>query len=375
VKKGLIQVHKWIGLILIIIGTQVVAADDNEPRVVYVAESKSLWSVALSVKPTEVRVWQAVMALYERNPDAFYDNDVNKLKDNVTLVVPSTEVMLSLTEAEALVRFQLLADQPDKVTLDATSKASVAPKVELTVDESVAAPNLSMPDNTQESIEDKGQNINTVNDQNAVLGLAIASTHLKADGSYFEVSYIKPLAGSSYIRAGATTGSLGSIETNGGNGFQILYGKNIDDTPYSFEIDFTSISENWSHLTTAGNTTTHALSGTVNNKMLFFTGKRTFNKSSSVNPYAGFGLGFSRTNFNLDTNNGLSINSGDTVFAYGYTLGTSISLGDLLTANVGYTQRQIKGGDFMSIQSGTPTPGSTTTTSVDWFSIGIHKNF
>jgi len=63
-------VHKWIGLILIIISTQVVAADGNEPRVVYVKESKSLWSVALAVKPTEVRMWQAVMALYERNPDA-----------------------------------------------------------------------------------------------------------------------------------------------------------------------------------------------------------------------------------------------------------------------------------------------------------------
>jgi len=158
-----------MGLLLIIIGTQVVAADGNEPRVVYVKESKSLWSVALAVKPTEVRMWQAVMALYEQNPDAFYDNDVNKLKDNVTLVVPSSEVMLSLTEAEALVRFQLLGDQPqpnlDKVTLDTPSKTSVAPKVELTIDESVAAINLSKPDNTQESTEDKAQNLTTLNQQ------------------------------------------------------------------------------------------------------------------------------------------------------------------------------------------------------------------
>ena len=161
--------HKWMGLLLIIIGTQVVAADGNEPRVVYVKESKSLWSVALAVKPTEVRMWQAVMALYEQNPDAFYDNDVNKLKDNITLVVPSSEVMLSLTEAEALVRFQLLGDQPqpnlDKVTLDTPSKTSVAPKVELTIDESVAAINLSKPDNTQESTEDKAQNLTTLNQQ------------------------------------------------------------------------------------------------------------------------------------------------------------------------------------------------------------------
>jgi len=156
-------VHKWIGLILIIIGTQVVAADGNEPRVVYVKESKSLWSVALSVKPTEVRMWQAVMALYERNPDAFYNNDVNKLKDNVALVVPSTEVMLSLTEAEALARFQLLGDQPDldKVTLDTPSM----PLVDLTSDNSLTAHIIPVPDNTQESTEDKAQNLTTLNQE------------------------------------------------------------------------------------------------------------------------------------------------------------------------------------------------------------------
>jgi FimV-like protein len=156
-------VHKWIGLILIIIGTQVVAADGNEPRVVYVAESKSLWSVALSVKPTGVKVWQAVMALYERNPDAFHDNDVNKLKDNVALVVPSTEVMLSLTEVEALARFQLLGDQPDldKVTLDTPSM----PLVDLTSDNSLTAHIIPVPDNTQESTEDKAQNLTTLNQE------------------------------------------------------------------------------------------------------------------------------------------------------------------------------------------------------------------
>jgi FimV-like protein len=158
-------VHKWIGLILIIIGTQVVAADGNEPKVVYVKESKSLWSVALSVKPTEVRMWQAVMALYERNPDAFYNNDVNKLKDNVALVVPSTEVMLSVTEVEALARFQLLGDQPqsdlDKVTLDTPSM----PLVDLTSNISLTAPIIPVPDNTQESTEDKAQNLTTLNQE------------------------------------------------------------------------------------------------------------------------------------------------------------------------------------------------------------------
>jgi FimV-like protein len=166
-EQGVISVHKWIGLILIIIGTQVVAADGNEPKVVYVKESRSLWSVALSIKPTEVRMWQAVMALYERNPDAFYDNDVNKLKDNVALVVPSTEVMLSRTEAEALARFQLLGDQPqsdlDKVKLDTPSMSLV----DLTSDTSLTAPIIPVIDNTKELTEDKAQSLTTLNQQDS----------------------------------------------------------------------------------------------------------------------------------------------------------------------------------------------------------------
>jgi hypothetical protein len=104
-----------------------------------------------------------VMALYERNPDAFHDNDVNKLKDNVALVVPSTEVMLSLTEVEALARFQLLGDQPDldKVTLDTPSM----PLVDLTSDNSLTAHIIPVPDNTQESTEDKAQNLTTLNQE------------------------------------------------------------------------------------------------------------------------------------------------------------------------------------------------------------------
>ena len=234
--------HKWIGLILIIVGMQAVAADGNEPKVVYVKESKSLWSVASAVKPTEVRMWQAVMALYERNPDAFYDNDVNKLKDNVTLVVPSSEVMLSLTEAEALVRFQLLGDQPqpnlDKVTLDTPSKTSVAPKVELTIDESVAAINLSKPDNTQESTEDKAQNLTTLNQQDEtpvetsclLLTCNPKTISVVDDRGFSNVGDVYVSAGVSNLRnysAYTRWGFSGDTSLNhmrGGNGFEVNVG-------------------------------------------------------------------------------------------------------------------------------------------------------
>jgi len=203
-----------------------------------VAESKSLWSVALSVKPTGVKVWQAVMALYERNPDAFYQNDVNKLKDNVTLVVPSKEVMLSLTEAEALVRFQLLADQPqpklDKLTLDNPSK----PSVDLTNDASQAAPNLSMPDNTQESTEKSAQNLTTLNEEDETPVETSCLMHkcnpkgisVDDDRRFSNVGDVYVSAGVSTLRnysANTRWGFSGDTSLNrmrGGNGFEVNLG-------------------------------------------------------------------------------------------------------------------------------------------------------
>ena len=230
--------HKWIGLILIIIGTQVVAADGNEPKVVYVKESKSLWSVASAVKPTEVRMWQAVMALYERNPDAFYDNDVNKLKDNVALVVPSTEVMLSRTEAEALARFQLLGDQPqsdlDKVKLDTPSMFLV----DLTSDISLTAPIIPVPDNTQESTEDKAQNLTTLNQADETL-VEESCLMLKCNPKGISVDDDRRFSnvGDVYVSAGVSTlrnysaytrwGFSGDTSLNrmrGGNGFEVNLG-------------------------------------------------------------------------------------------------------------------------------------------------------
>jgi len=112
---------------------------------------------------------------------------VNKLKDNVTLVVPSSEVMLSLTEAEALVRFQLLGDQPqsdlDKVTLDTSSMSLV----DLTSNISLAAPIISALDNTQESVEDKAQSLTTLNQQDSTSVETSCLSHVCSPNTTFVV--------------------------------------------------------------------------------------------------------------------------------------------------------------------------------------------
>jgi FimV-like protein len=306
-------VHKWIGLILIIIGMQAVAADGNEPKVVYVKESKSLWSVALAVKPTEVRMWQAVMALYERNPDAFYDNDVNKLKDNVALVVPSTKVLLSLTELEALARFQLLGDQSqpslDKVTLDSPSM----PLVDLTSDISLAAPIIPIPDNKEESIEASVHNLTTLNqeDETPVEGSCLILTCNPKSNSLVDVDGLGNV-GDFYVSAGLS--SLANYKVNsanalnsvrGNNGLEVNIGYLWRDN-ITFELGYQQASSDLYQVERADTTFNYGPDeiSRINHKLSSVSSKVLFNKKTGKNMsiYSGLGLGWIMDTATYDEN-------------------------------------------------------------------------
>ena len=55
----------------------------------------TLWDIATRIKPEEAGVKQAVRALYLANPQAFADNNVNRLKSGAILSVPSQEEILA----------------------------------------------------------------------------------------------------------------------------------------------------------------------------------------------------------------------------------------------------------------------------------------
>ena len=312
-EQGVIPVHKWIGLILIIIGTQVVAANGNEPRVVYVKESRSLWSVASAVKPTEVRMWQAVMALYERNPDAFYNNDVNKLKDNVALVVPSTEVMLSHTEVQALARFQLLVDQPqsdlDKVTLDAPSM----PLVDLTSDIPLAAPIIPVLDNTQESIEDKAQNLTMLNqeDETPVKEPCLLLTCkpqtipiVDADG-FGNVGDFYMSAGLSSLANYKVNSANALNSVRGNNGLEVNIGYLWRDN-ITLELGYQQASSDLYQVERGDTTFNYGPDeiSRINHKLSSVSSKVLFNKKTGKNMsiYSGLGLGWIMDTATYDEN-------------------------------------------------------------------------
>ena len=67
----------------------------------------TLWEIALAVRPdSSVSVHQAMVALYEANPDAFINGNISRLKEGRVLRVP--DQMTSLTKSEAATQFSQL---------------------------------------------------------------------------------------------------------------------------------------------------------------------------------------------------------------------------------------------------------------------------
>lgn len=67
-----------------------------------VGRGQTLWSIASQVRPNNATVQQTLIALYRSNPDAFINNDINRLKAGHTLNVPDRSFVNDITHAEAL---------------------------------------------------------------------------------------------------------------------------------------------------------------------------------------------------------------------------------------------------------------------------------
>ena len=57
----------------------------------------TLWNIALKVRPDpRLSVYQVMQALYENNPNAFKDNNLNYMVDGQYLTIPSIDVMRAI---------------------------------------------------------------------------------------------------------------------------------------------------------------------------------------------------------------------------------------------------------------------------------------
>ena len=110
--------------------TPVVAAKKQAPiqRTYQVKPNDTLWEVAVRTRGNRnISPQQAMLAIQDLNPDAFINGNINRLKKNQTLDVPTEAQMFSRTfkESVAEVAQQNSAFATRKAQLDATRKNSV----------------------------------------------------------------------------------------------------------------------------------------------------------------------------------------------------------------------------------------------------------
>lgn len=66
------------------------------------SRTDTLWEIALRNRPSGASVHQTMLAIQELNPNAFIDNNINRLKADQTLKLPDAEQARSLAQAEAV---------------------------------------------------------------------------------------------------------------------------------------------------------------------------------------------------------------------------------------------------------------------------------
>lgn len=101
------------------------SAPESEPQVYQVQANDTLWEVAVETRANRsISPQQAMLAIQDLNPDAFINGNINRLKKNQVLRVPTEDQMLSRSfdEAVADVAMQNQAFAQRKAQLDATRK-------------------------------------------------------------------------------------------------------------------------------------------------------------------------------------------------------------------------------------------------------------
>jgi|GEM_PF-1294760 len=76
------------------------------PGEVYVNAGDTLWRIANQNKPSDVTTHQMMMAIYENNPNAFLNNNINQMVKGSTLQMPDPDSSDYLSYQEALAAFE-----------------------------------------------------------------------------------------------------------------------------------------------------------------------------------------------------------------------------------------------------------------------------
>lgn len=108
--------------------TQKTVVEITKPIIQYgpTIATDTLWKVAEeSNSYSDVSIKQMMLAIYEANPKAFYKKNVNALMADKTLDIPRKEIILSLSQKEALTEFKKQDNAWNGIVVETAKKDSV----------------------------------------------------------------------------------------------------------------------------------------------------------------------------------------------------------------------------------------------------------
>ena len=126
--------------------TPVIATRSIEPKLSHdsygpTMRSNTLWSIAKALRPnTSVSIQQVMLAMVKKNPEAFFNNNVNGLKAGYILRIPDEGLIKQVNEADAVQEVNLERQGWMQSRNDQTPPASAEQKFSSSSEQTKAKP-------------------------------------------------------------------------------------------------------------------------------------------------------------------------------------------------------------------------------------------
>ena len=105
----------------------------EEPQSIPSTKVDTIWSVSQSVSQTyDASIYQIMWGFYLENPNAFIDEDINKVRGDVDLILPSQELVASTSELAAKESIAFMDMRNKK-----TKEAAIRPVLKLTAPQEI----------------------------------------------------------------------------------------------------------------------------------------------------------------------------------------------------------------------------------------------
>ncbi|MDB9897750.1 hypothetical protein OAD43_05900 [Gammaproteobacteria bacterium] len=133
------------------------------PKAVKSENIETMWSVAQSVKDNyDASIYQIMWAFYLENPNAFIDENINLVRNDVDLVMPSSDLVMSTENNYARQSINFMSSLPTKsATISGRQLILTAPeKPQITLEEIGKSDALNLDDKASE-ISDTSMNKNS----------------------------------------------------------------------------------------------------------------------------------------------------------------------------------------------------------------------